>query len=844
MAKRLFAVGTGVIMLGATAMGAMAVDLKTYPDFFVKDGVFDGYMVVGEASAAQDNMAMTDIAASMKYNKVGDATTTTVEGDNWKVGTSAKKLEMANSNASTVAGENFNAVTSYIGEDELNALQGGTYATGDNEYDYEQFLYFDSADTQNEIVKYSENDADTTADFLYVKNAAQIAKYKLGFTSQAQSDVTDADGTVVSTGAYLDDFENTQITMLGKALDVVMARRVSSAKEDSVKLVLMTGSTRDTITEGEEKTYTLEGKDYKVKAIYTDLDEVKFTVNGEATDKLKVGESKKLSDGREIGVSEILYQDYAGGVHSATFFLGANKMELRDDEIQDDTVSDHDLIVGTTEIDGAHVIIKGTDDNSTVKLTSIEINMTADDDYWVPANGKLSSVIAANADEEEVLFTQNWDVEYMGLTTEDTHSIKLDTSGDRRYVLSFYDGGNNKVDMPLAYAVAQYNLSMGEEASSKALVLAETTAIAKDDYFVITGGTAAGDKKSFVLQYKGADDLDKSSPKLKFKNLGNGETLEYSAATTDPRATLNLGGYSFDVKNASDTALADDWTIFVEMNDDGDTLEGTNVLIEDYFGAQFTVALGGLGNSTTEDQLNVTIETPNTDDYDTEAPMPLVLRVTSDNNIEVSSSLGAPSGTTNSLLKPEGESDVAYGYTTMGGKVTWKTPSSAPETLEYGYPKSQVLPQVYVTSGAVTSTSSAGGVATAVAVVDATKLDSEIADATAQNLLVIGGPCVNSVAASLLGNPATCTEGFTAGKARIKLFENSGKVAMLVAGYTGEDTRTAGRIVANTPEKLTALGGMEVEIETATSTVSTPTVVEVAPAEEVPAEVPAEETTQ
>ena len=48
MVKRLFAVGTGVAMLGATAMGAMAaVDLKDYPNMFVKDGVFDGYFVVG-----------------------------------------------------------------------------------------------------------------------------------------------------------------------------------------------------------------------------------------------------------------------------------------------------------------------------------------------------------------------------------------------------------------------------------------------------------------------------------------------------------------------------------------------------------------------------------------------------------------------------------------------------------------------------------------------------------------------------------------------------------------------------------------------------------------------------
>ena len=38
MVKRLFAVGTGVAMIGATAMGAVAAaDLKDYPNFLVKD---------------------------------------------------------------------------------------------------------------------------------------------------------------------------------------------------------------------------------------------------------------------------------------------------------------------------------------------------------------------------------------------------------------------------------------------------------------------------------------------------------------------------------------------------------------------------------------------------------------------------------------------------------------------------------------------------------------------------------------------------------------------------------------------------------------------------------------
>ena len=106
-----------------------------------------------------------------------------------------------------------------------------------------------------------------------------------------------------------------------------------------------------------------------------------------------------------------------------------------------------------------------------------------------------------------------------------------------------------------------------------------------------------------------------------------------------------------------------------------------------------------------------------------------------------------------------------------------------------------------------------------VEVVDATKLASEIADVEAQNLIVVGGPCVNQVAAQLLGNPADCTEGFTPGEARVKLFSHAnGNMAMLVAGYSGADTRLAGKVVANRPGDLV---GTEVVISGPTASAAT-----------------------
>ena len=96
-----------------------------------------------------------------------------------------------------------------------------------------------------------------------------------------------------------------------------------------------------------------------------------------------------------------------------------------------------------------------------------------------------------------------------------------------------------------------------------------------------------------------------------------------------------------------------------------------------------------------------------------------------------------------------------------------------------------------------------------VKVIDAVKLDSEIADVNAQNLIVIGGPCVNSVAAELFSNPADCTIGLEPGKAIIKLFQYNDKVAMVIAGYNDEDTSLAVNVLASGKQ----LYGTEVIIE-------------------------------
>jgi len=76
--------------------------------------------------------------------------------------------------------------------------------------------------------------------------------------------------------------------------------------------------------------------------------------------------------------------------------------------------------------------------------------------------------------------------------------------------------------------------------------------------------------------------------------------------------------------------------------------------------------------------------------------------------------------------------------------------------------------------------------------------DTEISSVSSKNLIVVGGSCINTVAAKLLGSDVPlCGADWTAktdvgeGHFLIKEYTspyNSEKVALLVAGYNAEDT--------------------------------------------------------
>ncbi|MEM3074478.1 MAG: hypothetical protein QW727_00860 [Candidatus Pacearchaeota archaeon] len=155
-------------------------------------------------------------------------------------------------------------------------------------------------------------------------------------------------------------------------------------------------------------------------------------------------------------------------------------------------------------------------------------------------------------------------------------------------------------------------------------------------------------------------------------------------------------------------------------------------------------------------------------------------------------------------VRLESNDDLYQDMDRWGTIITADKSDSDQTRAVISYPDEQVYAQVYVSSSNAVVSSGNGGAGTVMVV-----RDNEVDNIANKNLIVVGGSCVNTLAAELLGssNPL-CGRDFTArtnvgvGEYLIETFSRTdGKIATLVAGYEADDTRAAARsLVTNNPE--------------------------------------------
>ena len=172
---------------------------------------------------------------------------------------------------------------------------------------------------------------------------------------------------------------------------------------------------------------------------------------------------------------------------------------------------------------------------------------------------------------------------------------------------------------------------------------------------------------------------------------------------------------------------------------------------------------------------------------------------TSDNGMGVNTvDVTEPIDTANvNFITWDSDTDISSAATTFGSVITLDAGESDQQTATIEYPNDQLHAEVYIAAEGASITGSDGGVSLG----SVTVKDTEVQSVSDKNMIIVGGSCINTVAASLLGSDVPlCGSAFEeatdvgSGSFLIESFASpftSGKIATLVAGYNAGDTTNA-----------------------------------------------------
>jgi hypothetical protein len=780
--RKVASVLTSAVMLASTVGIAAAAN---YPAPFVKSGMADVAVVWGSAAQASDLVAVTDITADLQAELASQTATTGGSSSSSSV-SGGDSVQLERSTDRFNLGDSTDDFYSSLDDEELSAvLADGVYQNDDNnEFDFTQKLELGILN----LTHFQDNEFndEKPAIGFDLPSGLQVLNYTLDFSPDA------AEG-----GSNFDDLETTELTMLGRTYYVVQAQNVSGAP----KITLLDSANSAIITEGESSTVSVGATDYEVGITFIDSDETILTVDGTTTNKLQEGDVFKIAQDTYVAVKNILYSAKDGELSKAEISIGSGKIVLENGqevEINNEEVSDIE------EYDDAvlQTFITNTGEN----IDKIVLTWKTGDDTWLTTGSELAlpgfetiklSMGAFNVPAKEMTTLEN----------DGEDSIKLSTTVE--------DGD---VDVNLLFGNGSLISGIGRDTDELLLTtfgsqVNDTDVQGSSNYFVASW--VNGDEaESYVLEVSDITDTDPAKNTTTVKSLASdlSETIDVGSYEDFGRVrlTLNAAEETMDFATLSISAASGSGAVnFSRLY----TKEGLRVQLP----VNSTTALAGAVNLTyngTAAAANGTFtfvvqfreedEDGNIESSTASAGQRFnaTIGLNGDGEMQVSSIGEATFSGANSFETDDGTDEfVGYVSSPLATKVSFKT-SGDQDTLEVEYHGEEAFADVFVSeAGTVLTTdgsdTTSGG--------DVKKLgsvavsDAEASSVATKNLIVVGGSCVNSVAADLLGG-ALCGANFESktgagsGQFVIETFARSGgKVATLVAGYNAGDTTNAAK---------------------------------------------------
>ena len=793
--RKIVALGTGVAMLGATVFGAMAAaDLAQYPSpLFIKDGKFDGNIVVGAKAATEDVLGAIEIAASLQTAAVkkvaipGAVQTASVDKENVKIRQTGREFTY-NSTIRDV----FGAPVDF--SDLPTLLAEGTFddSEGDNKEkeNYRQELDFLSQVTGKLEFREADDVYNDAADsYLWFDDATSAFAYIYELDFDTAITYTNTSSTTAAT-----DLENNVLSVQGNKYTIT---DVTQSGGRINKMELLAGETVIWMSQGEPLKRTIGGTEHTVILEDVNENEDKCGISVDGTTVWVDDGDTDVINGVQIGVTDAITVHSAGkDTDVCEVNVGATKITIEEDkEVKRDD----------QDVDGSNAEFRFANSGATAKWDGFNITLVPEDKVFLKAGDSWTDPVL-----------ENFQFDFAGMA-KNTEMVKWSRSGGTG-TLEFnnYDGKEVKVEWDMNES--SNRVLLGKDEDQRLIregdeINCGPTAPACEgmQLFVVTSG-----HEVHILEI---DKVDTTNNKIDFQDVTYGTSYDdrdYTVGTTLTVEVGSLGTIGLDLSNGNvsgtDLVLSSGlaYTRYqsqIALNP-GDVVGSNSSInvgnnITSFSTAAFRVSEdtevleSGVTNNAVW-HINGTVDATD-DEIDWQTPV-----------VIKASGISA----TSALNKDDDNDDDQLMASEWGSIAEWDADDNSGGTLTI--PEDQAFGNAFISKvGAVVSSgSAASSIEFQQIQVGTAKLDTDISDVAAQNLLVVGGPCVNSVASTLMGNPTNCAEDFTEGEALIKLWEQSnGNVALLVAGYSALDTRRASKVVANYKDYADKLTGTEVVVK-------------------------------
>ncbi len=756
--KKISAITAGVLLTGLTLGTAAAA---SFPAPFTSSG--NGVAVVYGANADPMDQTQANSIATYLQGKIGGGVPD--EGD--------YVLFDKGSIDHFTLGELASSIYPTLDDDELSVvLAPGVYVNDQNEeYAYTQQINIGALNLS--FFRDTNYDYQPVIGF-DLSDATLLANYTLDFDNAAEG------------GSNFDDLENTNLEILGK--DFYISQVTTTA--NGVKMTLLDSANTAIVSEGETVSVDVDGKSYEVSINFVeDANTARLEVNGQVTNSIDEGQTYKLSDGTYVGIKDVSYNSKDTGVSQVEFSLGTGQIVIENGievQVNSEDVSDMEDANEYSYVVNAYIT------NSSTNIESINLEWLTDGDVWIapgidvsmPGFGaiKLSMGDFVTPAEEVTMIDDSADSVRFTTTVED---------GDLSLPVLYTNNGVTAWE-GLGESSTHVLVTNSTSGSHSSVALNETL----NSYFVATW-VSGNDAESYVFEIDKIED-ESGKNKTTLKNIAGGSDVVLS----EVGRTKDYGQVTFTLSSASDNGR--NAVVMVAPTGSGTVYTDRVVTAE---GMVFRLPVIAAA-STATGALNLTVNT--TQWVTTFTEEDASNNIAQGKNFTVEVGIDAADGTEvtrvdYASLDADRSSDIDVGYvpSPLATYLEFDQPSgNALNELSITYHGDDSYAQFYVSEIGATS-SGAGSMVFK---------DSERSSWENKNVILVGGSCINSAAAQALGVPSgTCGAAFTSatgagtGQYIIQTVDSpftDGRVALVVAGYSAEDTKAASTKLTTSPSSI------------------------------------------